>query len=239
MRMMADNQICPHLQIRMITISCIRRGNCCKFLTAMGYNHTPAAFCLDLLNSVANDLHLAPAETASLVFSGRFTAALIAHGKKADTSGFIQYQWSGRFFHIHANTNGLCTKFLCFLKGQGQPVLSGIHNVIVAEIPDICVNISQNLFCIRMDCMHQTHLGCLCQCRRIVHQGAFHVSHHMICTGQKFCNLRSQKVFVLPFLLHIFIKTDIAGKGDCCILFQFHIPLPILFIYYQAKTVRQ
>ena len=148
-----------------------------------------------------------------------------AHGKKADTSGFIQYQWSGRFCHIHADTNGLCTKFLCFLKCQGQPVLSGIHNVIVAEIPDICVNISQNLFCIRMDCMHQTHLGCLCQCRRIVHQGAFHVSHHMICTGQKFCNLRSQKVFVLPFLLHIFIKTDIAGKGDCCILFQFLIPL--------------
>ena len=85
MRMMADNQISPHLQIRMITLSCIRRRNYCKFLTAMGYNHTPAAFCLDLLNGAANDLHLAPTKAAALVFSGRFAAALIAYGKKADT----------------------------------------------------------------------------------------------------------------------------------------------------------
>ena len=216
--MMADHHIRTHLQILQIPVSCIRSRQGCEFLSSVRHNHAPAAGLFDFINDVLNGLHIRPVETPGFLLPCWFTASLITHTKHADAACIRQNQRLFRLLQIHTCSNGLYSVLFSLLQRTFHSHLACIHNMIITDIPDIRLHLLKHFDCRRIHGMHQLLYTLRRSIGRLIHQRSFDICNDMISTVKKCKHLFRQQFLVIPFSIHIPVKSDITGKNQCCFI---------------------
>ena len=212
-RMMADDKIGAHPQKRKIPVSCVRRRERCKFFAAVGDNDAPSAFFLYFINVFLNPLFIVPEKASGLVFTRRLAAAPIADAENADSAGFIEKEGTRGVFNIHAGTDGPRSGLLCAGECCRYPLRSGIHNVVVAEIPDVRTHFLKHTDRPGIYGVQELSGSLSGRIRFLIDDRAFYVCDHMISAVKKAQHIPREKSGVLPLSVHISVKSNVSREN--------------------------
>ena len=216
--MMADHHIRTHLQILQIPVSCIRSRQGCEFLSSVRHNHAPAAGLFDFINDVLNGLHIRPVETPGFLLPCRFASSLISYAEHSNSACIRQNQRLLCFLQIHACTDSFYSVLFGLFQGALHTHFACIHNVVVADIPDVRLHLLKHFDCCRIHGMHELLHTFRRSIGRLIHQRSFDICNDMISTVKKCKHLFRQQFLVIPFSIHIPVKSDITGKNQCCFI---------------------
>ena len=181
----------------------------------MGHHDAPAAFLLYPGDDFLYVVHGAPAQAPGFIGTCGFAAPLIAYAEKADAAGFVENDGAFGSLEIHFGADGLRAALFCLLESHLKAVRADIHDVVVGKVPDVCVDLLQDDGRAGVDRVHEAHFGRFDANGVFAGQRAFYVGDHMVGTPQNIEKRGIDQVLVFPLILHVVVKTDIAGEGEC------------------------
>ena len=233
MGVVTHHHIRSQLQELEIAVPGVGDGQAGELLASVGDHDAPAAPCLDLVNAALDGIQVIPAENARLGGCGGDTLVHIGNAEHTDAASFVQIDRLGGLCLVEAGANGAAAQVGGDLPGADDALTPGVHGVVVADGPDIRVNILQDPGCFGVHTVEKHAPGAVIH---RIDQRALHVGHRVVRAVEKVQHRLGKQSIVLPTPVHIPVKADVSRENNGRFVL-FH-PLHSLTFLYKPDPVQ-